>query len=129
MRPIPPKIRRVLTLAGLWDADAICLPCGCRRGCQAEHALYETPDGRQGMGAAQLNEVWAIIPACPTCNTDGPKRLNAYCALLVGERMGALSAAQEKYLKTLKYQFKGRGYDAVRRRVGFWCETLGRAGK
>ena len=124
MRPITPNIRRHLARAGLWDADATCLPCGRVGQCTAEHALYHTPDGRQGMGARQMNAVWAIIPACWRCNVSGEKGLNAYCALRLGEGMELLSAAQTQYLDVLSDRFGGDEYDAVRRRVAYWQQKL-----
>ena len=128
MRRMTPSIRRRIALAGLWT-DMPCLPCGCRSsGIQAEHALYETGDGRQGMGAPQLNEAWAIIPACPSCNFRGVKRMNAYCALLTGEALSALSPPQEGYLRLLKEEFAGGEYDGLRSRVARWTAALKEAG-
>ena len=124
MRPISPTIRRHLARAGLWDADSVCLPCGRGGQCTAEHALYVTPDGRQGMGARQMNAVWAIIPACWQCNVAGEKALNAYCALLLGKGMDCLTEQQAHHLEALGVAFKGEEYDAVRRRVAHWQQKL-----
>ena len=90
----------------------------------APPSIYHTPDGSQGMGAAQLNRFWAIIPACWRCNIAGEKRLNAYCALLLGEEFRALTLEQGEYLERLKVVFAGEDYSSVRRRVAFWAQRL-----
>ena len=106
-----------------------CLACGFRSaGIHAEHALYETGDGRQGMGARQCGDVWAIIPACPSCNYEGVKRLNAYAALMTGEALGKLTEPQQAYLGRLKTQFAEARFDGVRRRAAHWAEKLREAG-
>ena len=80
------------------------------------------------MGARQLNEIWAIIPACPKCNVAGDKLLNQYCALMLGDAMGALSPAQQTFLSALKDAYEDADYDPVRRRIGEWVRQLEWAG-
>ena len=128
MRPLTPNVRRLLALAGLWS-DSPCIPCGARGIMTAEHALYATPDGRQGMGARQLGDYWAIIPACPTCNVSGAKGKNAWVALRVGERFGLLTAPQKDYLAVLERRYSDADYDAVSRRIDAWTDALKEAKK
>ena len=123
--PIPPKVKRTLSLAGAWLPETKCLMCGAPAP-QMEHAIYETADGRQGMGAKRSQELWAIIPSCDGCNRNAigeQKRRNALQALRVGFALGRLSEAQVEYMLALEKEFRKAGF-LPRERTRWWANKL-----
>ena len=125
MKGIPPKVKRTLSIAGAWLPEAQCLMCG-KPAPQVEHAIYNTPDGRQGMGAARSQELWAIIPSCDDCNRNGigeQKRRNALQALRVGFALGRLNEEQTKYMLLLEKEVGNVGL-LSRERTRWWANKI-----
>ena len=76
MRPISAKVKKILQRADLWGFP--CLVCGKVGSTQAEHALYHTESGWQGMGAKQVDDECAIIPLCRVCNNSNKSKPERY---------------------------------------------------